>query len=381
MPRPIRRTTFALAVLAGVAALAGPAAAQDLGSQQAAADRLQAAVDAESSRIAATRDGLADAQARLATLQQRVDRRQADLERTRDELVRARVRLTKLQKREAQATRVLSDNLVASYKAGQPDLVTVVFSSTGFGDLFERLEFLKRTAESNGRLLDDTREARADVAAETRQLERLRTRFSAMARDAVADRNRADVIENALLAREASQLSRLNSSSSRLATVRANIRTIQRRQAAAARALAASQSAANDAPAPTPSGDPSGVISRVVAAANQIAEHAVRVGRRPRRRVRRLRLLRVGQLRAGGRRPARQPARLDRLHELGRTRARRAHHRVRERRPRLHGRRRAPLRHERAVGRRDALDERDAQLRGLRRPPPARVLARADSGR
>ena len=66
MPRSIRRTISALAVLAGVAALAGPASAQDLGSQQAAAGRLQAAVDAESARIATTRDGLADAQARLA---------------------------------------------------------------------------------------------------------------------------------------------------------------------------------------------------------------------------------------------------------------------------------------------------------------------------
>jgi cell wall-associated NlpC family hydrolase len=271
MPRSIRRTSQALAVLLGVAAVAVPAAAQDLGGQQAAAGRLQAAVAAESARIATTRDGLADAQARLATLQSRVDARQADLERTRDDLVRARVRLTKLQKREAQATRTLSDNLVASYKTGRPDLVTVVFSSTGFGDLFERLEFLKRSAESNGRLLDDTRKARADVAAETRQLEQLRIRFSAMARDAIADRNRADVIRNALLDREAAQLAKLNSSSSRLATVKANIRTIQRRQAAAARALAASQSAANDAPAPTPTGDPSGVISRVVAAANQIA--------------------------------------------------------------------------------------------------------------
>ncbi len=221
MSRPIRSTTIALAVLLGAAALAAPAPAQDLGDQQAAAEQLQAAVAAESARIATTRDGLADARARLATLQARVDERQADLERTREDLVRARVRLTKLQRREAAATKTLSDNLVASYKTGQPDLVTVVFSSTGFGDLFERIEFLKRSAQSNGRLLDDTREARADVAAETRRLEQLRIRFSAMAREAIADRNKADVIENALLNREAAQLAQLSRSNARLATVRA----------------------------------------------------------------------------------------------------------------------------------------------------------------
>ena len=48
MLRSIRRTITALAVVAGVAGFAGPASAQDLGSQQAAADQLQAAVDAES---------------------------------------------------------------------------------------------------------------------------------------------------------------------------------------------------------------------------------------------------------------------------------------------------------------------------------------------
>ena len=136
---------------------------------------------------------------------------------------------------------------------------------------------------------------------------------------------------------------RLNSSSSRLATVKANIRTIQRRQAAAARALRAAAVVGHD-------GAPAAAERRHVRrdrARHRGGEpdrhHPVRLGRRARRRERRLRLLRLGQLRAGGRRPPRHPARLDRLHELGRARARRAHHRLRERRPRLHGRRRAPL--------------------------------------
>jgi cell wall-associated NlpC family hydrolase len=269
MPRLVRRTLLlALVALIGVAAAAS---AQDLASREAAAARLRAQVAAESQRIAATRDGLADARRRLAALQVRVDRRQADLERTQDELVRTRVRLTKLQRREAAATRTLSDNLVAAYKAGQPDLVAVVFTSTGFGDLFERLEFLKRTADGNARLLDDTREARADVADQEASLERLRTRYSALARDAIADRNRADVIENALLDREAAQLARLNGASSRLASVRADIRRIERRQAAAAAAAAAAQSATTAAPAPAPSGAGGDAVGRVVAAANQIA--------------------------------------------------------------------------------------------------------------
>ena len=46
-------------------------------------------------------------------------------------------------------------------------------------------------------------------------------------------RDRADVVRNALLEREATQLARLDGATSRLATVRTRIRRLQRRQAAA----------------------------------------------------------------------------------------------------------------------------------------------------
>ena len=74
--------------------------------------------------------------------------------------------------------------------------------------------------------------------------------------------------------------------------------------------------------------------------------------------------------------PALEPARLHGLHELGRAGRGPAHHRLRQRRPRLHGGRRPALRHERAVRRRHPLDVRDAQLRGFRGPPPAGLASR-----
>jgi cell wall-associated NlpC family hydrolase len=263
-----------LAALIGAGALVGgssqPAAGQaSLESEQAAAERLRDAVAAESARIAATRDGLADAERRLAALDARVRERQGELQETQTELIHSRIRLTKLQRREAAAKRELAANLVATYKAGRPQLVTVVFESTGFADLFERLEFLKRQSESNAKILDRTRAARADVVVETRSLERLRTRYSELAKAAIADRDRADVVRNALLEREATQLARLDGATSRLATVRTRIRRLQRRQAAAARQAAGAATATEQAPVPTGGGGD--VVGRVVAAANQIA--------------------------------------------------------------------------------------------------------------
>ena len=275
--RPRRLLSIALAAVLGVGALAAgaspPAAGQaGIESERQAAERLRAAIAAESDRIAATQNGLADAERRLAVLDTRVRQRTTDLDDAQDRLIRSRIRLTMLQRREIEAKRTLADNLVSSYKTGQPEIATIVLSSNGFADLFQRLEFLKRVAQSNARILDDTRAARADVVVQTRELELLRSRYSALARTAIADRDRADVLRNALLQREAEQLARRDGVTTRLAAVRTRIDRLQRRQAAAARQAPAASSATEQAPvAPTGGGGADAAVAKVVAAANQIA--------------------------------------------------------------------------------------------------------------
>jgi cell wall-associated NlpC family hydrolase len=270
--RPRRLIPLLLAALAGAGALPASTAGQaSLESEQAAAERLRDAVAAESARIAATRDGLADAERRLAALDARVERREAELQDTQEDLIHERIRLTTLQRREAAAKRELAANLVDTYKSGRPQLVTIVFSSTSFGDLFDRLEFLKRESESNAQIVERTRAAKAETAEQAANLERLRTRYSELAKAAVADRDQAAVVRAALLDREAAQLARLNGAQTRLAAVRGRIRRIERAQAAAARRAASAASATTEAPPAPPPGGGGDVVARVIAAANQIA--------------------------------------------------------------------------------------------------------------
>jgi cell wall-associated NlpC family hydrolase len=273
---PRRLIVLLLAVLVGAGALLAatswPAAGQaSLESEQAAADRLRDAIAAESTRIATTRDGLADAERRLAELQARVERREAELQDTQEDLIHERIRLTTLQRREAAAKRELAANLVDTYKSGRPQLVTIVFSSTSFGDLFDRLEFLKRESESNAKIVERTRVAKAETAEQAANLERLRTRYSQLAEAAVADRDQAAVVRAALLDRQATQLARLSGAQNRLAAVRGRIRRIERVQAAAARRAASALSATQEAPPVPPPGGGGDVVARVIAAANQIA--------------------------------------------------------------------------------------------------------------
>ena len=105
----------------------------------------------------------------------------------------------------------------------------------------------------------------------------------------------------------------------------------------------------------SPEGDPLGQPDR---------HHAVQVRRGPPDLPRqRLRLLRLGLLRAPRRGPAAHAARLERVHVLRCSRARALHHHLRQPQPRLHVGQRTPLRHQRALGDRLALD----QLRTARR--------------
>jgi cell wall-associated NlpC family hydrolase len=278
----VRLPLLVLLLAALAAGSTTPASGQTgLEGQRAAAATLKAAVAAESRRIGATQAGLADAESRLVALTARVVERQGQLDRAQNRLVQARVRLTRLQRKEARAKVTLSDNLRTAYETGKPSYVTVVISSRGFVDLLEKLQFIKRVSRRNASILDVTRQARADVKRQTGDLESLRVRYSALARDAIGNRNQADVLRNALLRRQESQLARRSGASAKLAVIRGSIGRIERRQAAAARQAQMASTAAVEAPKPaapsaggggTPSGGGgSGAVAKVVAAANQIA--------------------------------------------------------------------------------------------------------------
>ena len=260
------RRSLALAVLLGLGAFGAASSpfASGQESEGSAAQRLRGANE----RLAATRSGLADAQRQLTVLVARVQKREAKLADAQNRLIGARVHLSKLQRREATAKRTLAAALLAQYKSGRPQLVTIVLASTRFSDLYQRLDFYRRMAKHNARILDATRDARADVAAETRSLQGLWERYSKLAQAAVEDRERADALRNTLLVRERTQLVHRNAAATRLASVRASIARIERRRAAAARVAASAGSGTAQAP---PVGDAGSVVGRVVAAANQIA--------------------------------------------------------------------------------------------------------------
>jgi cell wall-associated NlpC family hydrolase len=264
--RPVRLRPFALVLGLTVLAVGPSPFASGQAGLEAQREQLEDAVAAEDSRLDVTREGLAAARRQLVVLTARAEQREAQLASAQQRLMAARIRLTRLQQRETASKRALAKNLVAQYKSGQPELVSVVLSTTKFSELYERVDFYRRVGRQNQRILDTTREAQAIVSAEAERLDALWTRYRRLAEEAVADRERADRLENALLVQERNQLARRNATASRLAGVRSRLAAVRRRAAAAAARSSAVSSSGNEAPAV--SGD---VVGRVVAAATQIA--------------------------------------------------------------------------------------------------------------
>lgn len=273
------------AVAAVLAALLGTnltaPSAGDLQGQisttQSAASSLRAQVATDTRQIEATSSGLAQARARLAAIQTDLDRRVDELRTVQDNLLAARAHLVALENRLHVATLALAANLRASYEGSQPDLMTVILQSHGFGDLLEQVTFLARVAHSDAQIVGFTRTARAAVALQARQLAGLEARDRALAEEVLTRRNQAAALQSALLTEQLRETASRSRASARYHTLSAHLRTLERRAAAqAARAAASGNAGVGGVAVDTagmvqpPPGAPA-AVAQVIAAGNAIA--------------------------------------------------------------------------------------------------------------
>ena len=201
----------------------------DLSSRRQTASELRAAIAAETKRLAETNAGVRDAQARLSTLQADVEARERELAAAQQRVVAARDRLTQLENRLHRASTALSANLVASYKDPEPDVVTIVLESNGFADALERLNFMRKVAQKNARILSDTKTARVEVIGQAERLRRLVAHNRDLTIAVVRSRNAAAAIQAALLTRQAAQLRQRANTAARLGRVRGQISSLRHR--------------------------------------------------------------------------------------------------------------------------------------------------------
>jgi murein DD-endopeptidase MepM/ murein hydrolase activator NlpD len=136
---------------------------------------------------------IADLEGQVAELRNKEAVLNAELQQKQAELEEAQARLEDLRERLDLAIDVLEERLIAIYKTGEPDLLTVVLESNGFDDLLERTEYLQRLEDQDSSIVDrvtelrdemeDTvtsvREARDEIAKRVAELEEVRTDLEA----------------------------------------------------------------------------------------------------------------------------------------------------------------------------------------------------------
>ncbi len=202
-PAAVALALAAALMLALTLALSGSAGAQDLesklDSKEAELDRAEDQEGVLSTELARYDDQLDQLAGEVAVLRNREAIVQAELIEVQSRLRFERHHLEVLKQRLTRSLNVLRQRLVAIYRSGEPDVLTVMLESDGFDDLVSRYEYLRRIEEQDASIVGRVRvvrngsrntverieAARDEIAAKKAELER--TRIQLEAREAELD--------------------------------------------------------------------------------------------------------------------------------------------------------------------------------------------------
>jgi murein DD-endopeptidase MepM/ murein hydrolase activator NlpD len=195
---------------------------------------------------------------RQAKLEVEVSEKRAELNGIRDRLERARSRLALLRARLIESQKVLSARLVAIYKDGDPDILSVVLDSTSFGDFLDRTEFLDRIADQDQKVITRVRRVKREVTDLTEELGDLEVQAEAARNVILSKRNEVLSVKNRIVGQRDELAQARDGRASILARVRTSrqhaeedLASLERQQAKVTAAVRSSGSGG-----PAPSGGP-----------------------------------------------------------------------------------------------------------------------------
>jgi septal ring factor EnvC (AmiA/AmiB activator) len=144
-----------------------------LGQQKARQQSLQASVSGLSQLIGSLGSQIALVQSREAAVNADLANDRAALAAAQAAVEREQRLLVVLRARLARARSLLARQLISSYEADRPDVVSVVLESHGFSDLLERVAYLRDAEKQQQGIIRFTRDARARANAAARRLSSL----------------------------------------------------------------------------------------------------------------------------------------------------------------------------------------------------------------
>ena len=213
---------------------------QQVSSGQGQVSALSGAVSSASQRADQLSAGATALESQVMRLQAGLNAKSAQLLKLRSELDAAKTRLAQLEAGEARADAVLSQQLVGSYEADRPDLVSVVLEATGFSNLLERLSFEQRIGHQDARIAGRVKAARRAVAAQATRLGVLSERQQGLTTQVLYERNRVARDRIALVDQEIAAVHVRDAKAGQLSAARSQLASlhVQLNRALAAQAAA-----------------------------------------------------------------------------------------------------------------------------------------------
>ncbi len=253
--------TFAIA---GVAA----APAQDLHSQlqqkQAQLKQTKTREGVLSTTIQRYDTELHRLQGQVASLRNQIAIAQVQLRRVKAELALDKQRLSVLRDRLHRALKALEQRLVAIYKAGEPDVMSVILSAHGFDDLATRADYLKNIQQQDTHLAASVRDLRNSARQTVKRVTGERNTIADRKAQLESAQRQLAIRQGELATARANQQSALQKVKDSQVKLEGDVSAIQGKiaaQIAAAQAAAAATSTAVPAGPPVPGSTGSGQTS------------------------------------------------------------------------------------------------------------------------
>jgi murein DD-endopeptidase MepM/ murein hydrolase activator NlpD len=208
-------------------------------------------ITAYGSRIRGLQGDIRGYAQREAKLQGSLQQKRVEVQRVQDRLEVARDRLVRLRARLDEATGVLSQRLVEIYKDDEPDALTVVLESDGFGDMLDRTAFLERISDQDRAIVTRVRVLKKQTTSLAKQLGDLEQEKQHAADAILAQKNqvaqaRAALVERqgALAEQRAKRRTILASTRESRSELEGDLKSLQKEQAAVQARIQAAQATA-----------------------------------------------------------------------------------------------------------------------------------------
>lgn len=142
------------------------------------------------------RKQITDIQAQISTLQKSIVTTQADIAMRNGQIDKLKAQIVQTQKEIDAQYQVLQQRVRLMYEAGQSTYLEVLFSSTSFSDLLDRLQLLSLIAEQDKKVLSGIRDSKTTLDTQQSQMKEQLTQVQASYQTLVGQKSQQETAQN-----------------------------------------------------------------------------------------------------------------------------------------------------------------------------------------